>query len=37
MLDSGYTVFGSTIEGLDVIGSLRVGDVIEHVEIVHES
>ena len=33
MLDSGYTVFGDTIEGLDVIGSLRVGDVIEHVEI----
>lgn len=33
MLDSGYTVFGQTIEGLDVIDSLRVGDVIEHVEI----
>ena len=33
MLDSGYTVFGDTIEGLDGIGSLRVGDVIEHVEI----
>lgn len=33
MLDSGYTVFGQTLEGLDVIGALRVGDVIEHVEI----
>ena len=33
MLDSGYTVFGQTIEGLDVIGALTVGDVIEHIEI----
>lgn len=33
MLDSGYTVFGQTIEGLDVIESLRVGDVIETIEI----
>ena len=33
MLDSGYTVFGQTIEGKDVIGQLRVGDVIEGVEI----
>ena len=33
MLDSGYTVFGQTIEGLDVIGKLRAGDVIEHIEI----
>ena len=33
MLDSGYTVFGDTIEGLAVIGELRVGDVIEHIEI----
>ncbi len=33
MLDSGYTVFGDTIEGLDVIGELRVGDVIERIEI----
>lgn len=32
-LDSGYTVFGQTIEGLDVISKLRVGDVIEHIEI----
>ena len=33
MLDSGYTVFGQTIEGKDVIAALRVGDVIEGVEI----
>lgn len=33
MLDSGYTVFGQTLEGMDVIESLRVGDVIERVEI----
>ena len=33
MLDSGYTVFGQTIEGKDVIDALRVGDVIEGVEI----
>lgn len=32
-LDSGYTVFGQTIEGLDVIKELRVGDVIESIEI----
>ena len=34
-LDSGYTVFGSTVEGLDVIHALRAGDEIRHVEIVH--
>lgn len=32
-LDSGYTVFGDTIEGLDVVGQLRRGDVIESVTI----
>lgn len=35
-LDSGYTVFGTTVEGLDVISSLRAGDEIIHVEIVHK-
>ena len=35
-LDSGYTVFGATVEGLDVILQLRAGDEIVHVEIVHE-
>ena len=35
-LDSGYTVFGTTVEGLDVISQLRAGDEIFHVEIVHE-
>jgi len=33
MLDSGYTVFGQTTDGLDVIGELRVGDVIESITI----
>ncbi|WP_165172878.1 peptidylprolyl isomerase [Adlercreutzia sp. ZJ242] len=33
MLDDGYTVFGQTVEGMDVIGKLRVGDVIESVVI----
>ncbi|MCL1797084.1 MAG: peptidylprolyl isomerase [Eggerthellaceae bacterium] len=33
MLDDGYTVFGQTTEGFDVIRSLRVGDVIEGIEI----
>ena len=32
-LDSGYTVFGQTIEGLDVVKKLRVGDVIESITI----
>lgn len=36
-LDSGYTVFGTTLEGMDVIGSLRAGDEIVSVEIVHEA
>lgn len=35
-LDSGYTVFGSTIEGKDVISRLRAGDEIIRVEIAHE-
>lgn len=34
-LDSGYTVFGNTVEGLDVIGALRQGDVINSVRIEH--
>lgn len=34
-LDSGYTVFGTTIEGMDVISRLRAGDVIEAVRIEH--
>jgi peptidyl-prolyl cis-trans isomerase B (cyclophilin B) len=32
-LDSGYTVFGDTIEGLDVVHSLRQGDLIESIVI----
>ena len=37
MLDSGYTVFGQTIDGIDVINALRVGDVIEGIEIENTS
>ena len=33
MLDSGYTVFGQTVDGLDVVSKLRVGDVIETIMI----
>lgn len=33
MLDDGYTVFGDTIDGLDVIGNLRVGDEIKSITI----
>lgn len=32
-LDPNYTVFGQTIEGKDVIDALRVGDVIESIQI----
>ena len=32
-LDSNYTVFGTTIEGLDVIATLRAGDAINSVKI----
>ena len=32
-LDPNYTVFGQTIEGMDVIEQLRVGDVIESLVI----
>ena len=34
-LDSGYTVFGQTVEGFDVIASQRAGDVIESIRIEH--
>ena len=37
MLDDGYTVFGQAIEGKDVIGQLRVGDVIESIKIENEA
>ncbi len=36
-LDSGYTVFGQTIEGKDVINALRVGDVIESITIENQA
>lgn len=34
-LDSGYTVFGTTIEGKDVIACLRAGDLIKHISITY--
>lgn len=34
-LDSGYTVFGTTLEGFDVIRALRAGDALESVTIEH--
>lgn len=33
MLDRGYTVFGQTIDGYDIITSLRKGDIIESIVI----
>ena len=36
-LDSGYTVFGTTVEGLDVIGQLRAGDEIVSIRIEHDA
>ena len=36
-LDSGYTVFGQTVSGLDVVYELRVGDLIESVSIENEA
>jgi peptidyl-prolyl cis-trans isomerase B (cyclophilin B) len=35
MLDSGYTVFGQTIEGIEVERALRAGDLISSVRIEH--
>ncbi|MGI6229478.1 MAG: peptidylprolyl isomerase [Tractidigestivibacter sp.] len=34
-LDSGYTVFGTTIEGMDTIAALRKGDIINSITIEH--
>lgn len=36
-LDGGYTVFGQTLEGLDVIHSLRAGDIINTVTIENQA
>ncbi len=33
-LDGEYTVFGQTVSGMDVVDKIRVGDVIEKIEIV---
>ena len=32
-LDGGYTVFGQTISGMDVVEQIRQGDVIESVQV----
>ena len=32
-LDSGYTLFGQVVKGMDVVDQIRPGDVIERVEI----
>ena len=32
-LDGQYTVFGQTVSGMDVVEKIRVGDVIESVEV----
>ena len=34
-LDPNYTVFGNTIEGMDVISKLRAGDLIRSIRIEH--
>jgi peptidyl-prolyl cis-trans isomerase B (cyclophilin B) len=33
-LDGGYTVFGVTLEGIDVVGKIAVGDKIKSIKIV---
>ena len=34
-LDSGYTVFGTTLSGRDVISELTVGDTIQSIRVTH--
>lgn len=36
-LDSGYTVFGTTLSGYETIAALRAGDVLESVVIEHSA
>ena len=35
-LDGGYTVFGHVVEGMDVVQSIAIGDVIEKITITEE-
>jgi peptidyl-prolyl cis-trans isomerase B (cyclophilin B) len=32
-LDGQYTVFGQTVEGMDVVKKIQKGDIIQHIEI----
>jgi peptidyl-prolyl cis-trans isomerase B (cyclophilin B) len=35
-LDEGYTAFGHVIEGMDIVQSIAIGDVIEKITIAEE-
>ena len=35
-LDGGYSVFGQTVEGMDVVEKIQVGDKIQGIEIIEE-
>jgi len=35
-LDGAYTVFGQVIEGMDVVQSIAIGDVIQKITITEE-
>ena len=35
-LDGGYTAFGHVIEGMEVVKSIAIGDVIEKITITEE-
>ena len=35
-LDGGYTAFGHVVEGMDVVLSIAIGDVIEKITIAEE-
>ncbi|MBU4484908.1 peptidylprolyl isomerase, partial [bacterium] len=32
-LDGQYTVFGQTIDGMDVVNKIQQGDIIESIEV----
>jgi peptidyl-prolyl cis-trans isomerase B (cyclophilin B) len=35
-LDGAYTVFGQVVEGMDIVQSIAIGDVIESITIAEE-